>query len=250
MSPLGWLVYRTLVSGLFGLILGSFFNVLIYRLPRGENIAQGRSRCPACGHPLAAADLVPLISYLLLHKRCRYCQSPIASRYPAVEALTGVLAAAVAGFWGSGIFSPAAGARPLWAWIPLGPTFNTLMVVLYLVASLSLLVLTFIIWDGNKPPPVLWVLVALPAGLRFVLQPDRLLLHVAGALAAALCHWLFFRPAHRRSLFLLALIGWVTGLWAVSLALVISYVWALLIKRPGLKLPLVFCCACLAGLFL
>lgn len=75
---------------LLGLVWGSFCNVLIWRLPRGEDIG-GRSRCPECGHTLSVLDLVPLLSYVFLGGRCRYCRAPISARYPLVEAVTGGL---------------------------------------------------------------------------------------------------------------------------------------------------------------
>ncbi|MFN4233124.1 prepilin peptidase [Thermus sp.] len=84
---------------LLGLAVGSFLNVVIHRLPKGESIVFPPSRCPACGHRLAPKDLVPVFSYLALRGRCRYCHSPISPRYPLVEALTGLLFALVALFY-------------------------------------------------------------------------------------------------------------------------------------------------------
>lgn len=75
---------------LVGLSVGSFLNVVIHRLPRGGSILFPPSHCPHCKHPLAAADLVPLVSWLFLRGRCRYCQAPIHWRYPLVEAVTGL----------------------------------------------------------------------------------------------------------------------------------------------------------------
>lgn len=77
--------------GLFGLLIGSFLNVVVYRLPRRESVVVGRSHCPDCGHTLAPADLVPVFSYLLLGRRCRYCHQPISSRYAKVELLTALI---------------------------------------------------------------------------------------------------------------------------------------------------------------
>lgn len=74
---------------LLGLIVGSFLNSLIYRLPRGISVARGRSLCPKCGHKLQALDLVPLFSFLFLKGKCRYCHAPISFRYPLVEFLAG-----------------------------------------------------------------------------------------------------------------------------------------------------------------
>lgn len=76
---------------LLGLFTGSFLNVVIYRLPRGETIIWGRSYCPACGLALAWYDLVPVLSYLALRGRCRYCGTPISPRYLLVELLTGAV---------------------------------------------------------------------------------------------------------------------------------------------------------------
>lgn len=76
---------------LSGLAVGSFLNVVIHRLPKGESIVFPPSRCPSCGRRLGPADLVPVLSYLALKGRCRYCHSPISPRYPLVEALTGGL---------------------------------------------------------------------------------------------------------------------------------------------------------------
>lgn len=73
---------------IFGLIIGSFLNALIYRLHSGESVAAGRSHCVHCGHELAALDLVPLLSFVWLRGRCRYCGKPISWRYPIVELLT------------------------------------------------------------------------------------------------------------------------------------------------------------------
>lgn len=71
-----------------GAIVGSFLNVCIYRLPRGESVVWPPSHCPDCGQPLAFYDLVPFASYLLLLGRCRNCRATISLRYPLVELLT------------------------------------------------------------------------------------------------------------------------------------------------------------------
>jgi leader peptidase (prepilin peptidase) / N-methyltransferase len=78
-----------------GAILGSFLNVVIYRLPRGESLASPGSRCPSCGSPIAPYDNVPVLSWLLLRGHCRHCRAPISPRYPAVELLTAATFAAV-----------------------------------------------------------------------------------------------------------------------------------------------------------
>lgn len=75
----------------FGLLIGSFLNVCVYRLPRDLSVVRPRSYCPACEHPIAWYDNVPVLSYLLLRGRCRKCHSRISARYPIVEILTGLL---------------------------------------------------------------------------------------------------------------------------------------------------------------
>ncbi len=73
---------------MLGLFLGSFLNMLIYRLPRQEGIWGPRSHCPSCGKALGFADLIPVLGYVLLRGRCRYCEEKISIRYPLVEMST------------------------------------------------------------------------------------------------------------------------------------------------------------------
>ncbi len=82
--------------GLLGLVVGSFLNVVIHRVPLRQSIVWPASHCPRCGAAIKPGDNVPLLSYLLLRGRCRYCGARISWRYPAVEALTGILFAAAA----------------------------------------------------------------------------------------------------------------------------------------------------------
>lgn len=110
--------------GLLGLLVGSFLNVVVHRLPkmmeadwraqcaelRGEtpeaapvyNLVVPRSACPQCGHRISALENVPLLSWLMLRGKCRGCGAPISARYPAVEALTGILSAYAAWHFGFG----------------------------------------------------------------------------------------------------------------------------------------------------
>ena len=81
-----------IIALILGCVLGSFYNVVIYRLPLGQSIVRPASRCPACGHAIAAYDNIPLVSYLLLGGKCRRCKTPISLRYPIVEGISGLLA--------------------------------------------------------------------------------------------------------------------------------------------------------------
>jgi leader peptidase (prepilin peptidase)/N-methyltransferase len=82
---------------LLGLVIGSFLNVVVWRVPRGESVVRPPSHCPSCDAPIATRDNVPVLSWLMLRARCRHCGTPISARYPAVElacaALFGVMAA-------------------------------------------------------------------------------------------------------------------------------------------------------------
>jgi leader peptidase (prepilin peptidase)/N-methyltransferase len=80
-------------AGIFGALLGSFLNVVAYRLPRKESLVFGSSHCPACGAAIKPYDNVPIVSYLALRGRCRNCSERISLRYPLVEALTAALCA-------------------------------------------------------------------------------------------------------------------------------------------------------------
>jgi leader peptidase (prepilin peptidase)/N-methyltransferase len=81
------------VGFIFGLVIGSFLNVCIHRLPASQSIARPRSRCPQCGHLIRAYDNIPVLSYVLLRGRCRDCGARISPRYPLVELLSGAFAA-------------------------------------------------------------------------------------------------------------------------------------------------------------
>ena len=85
----------SVICFVFGSAVGSFLNVCIWRLPRGQSIVRPGSRCPRCQTRIALWDNIPLISYLILRGKCRSCGQPISARYPAVEMLTGLSAAAL-----------------------------------------------------------------------------------------------------------------------------------------------------------
>ncbi|WP_432571070.1 prepilin peptidase [Kineococcus sp. SYSU DK005] len=97
----------TALAGLVGLAVGSFLNVVVHRVPRGESVVAPPSACPGCGSGIRARDNVPVLSWVLLHGRCRDCSAPISARYPAVELLTGALFAAVAALVGASWALPA-----------------------------------------------------------------------------------------------------------------------------------------------
>ncbi len=91
------------LAGVLGLLVGSFLNVVIHRVPTGRSVVRPASHCPACGARVRARDNVPLFSYVLLRGRCRDCGAGISPRYPIVEATTGVLFGAAAYKFGVGL---------------------------------------------------------------------------------------------------------------------------------------------------
>ncbi|MCL5935415.1 MAG: prepilin peptidase [Firmicutes bacterium] len=84
-------IFTVIVMAVAGLAVGSFLNVCIFRIPAEKSIVTPPSHCPACGTRLKTVDLVPVLSYIILKGRCRYCNLPVSPRYALVESLTAVL---------------------------------------------------------------------------------------------------------------------------------------------------------------
>lgn len=182
---------------LFSLMIGSFLNVVIYRLPimmesawqaefqayfqadntvapRPFNLATPRSACPSCQTPIAAYDNIPVLSWIALRGRCRHCRAPISLRYPMIEILTALLSAVVA-----------------WQF---GPTVNT---AILLVLTWGLIALSFIDIDKMLLPdqltlPLLWlVLLFSLSDAAFVSPADALIGAAAGYLSLWTVYWVF-----------------------------------------------------------
>ena len=187
----------TLVAAcaLFGLLIGSFLNVVIHRLPlmmerdwRAQcaelegrpppaqeplSLLRPRSRCPGCGHAIGARENIPLVSYLLQKGRCKGCGAAISPRYPLVEALTGLLFGYAA--WHYGMSLATAGA------------------LLFIAAMIAL---TFVDLDTQLLPdditlPLLWAGLLLNLQGAFATLPDAVIGAVAGYLALWLVYWAF-----------------------------------------------------------
>lgn len=180
---------------LFSLLIGSFLNVVIHRLPkmmeadwhaqcaelRGEtvpdvpryNLSLPRSACPQCGHQITALENLPLLSWLWLRGRCSACRAPIGARYPLVELLTALLSAAVA-----------------WKWGVSAQTLGALLLVWMLVA------LAFIDLDTTLLPdsltlPLLWLGLLFNLGGHFASLPDAVIGAIAGYGVLWSVYWLF-----------------------------------------------------------
>jgi leader peptidase (prepilin peptidase)/N-methyltransferase len=280
--PAAWLsglpAWLSAVTGaVFGLLIGSFLNVVIYRLPRmlerqwaaeaqdivadgagraaqaddagpdGVSPAPGnvasnepfnlfvpRSRCPACGHPIAWYENVPVLSYLALRGRCSACHAPIGPRYPLVELLTGVLFAACT-----------------WRW---GLTWTALV---WCGFAATLVALAGIDWDTTLLPddltlPLLWAgLIVAALGLTGVAVTDALWGAVAGYLALWAVCWAFRLVTGKEGMgygdfklfaALGAWFGWQGLLPVILLASVVGIVAGLAMKavsrlRPGGMVP-------------
>ena len=185
----------TILSGLVGLFVGSFLNVVIHRLPRmmerdwhaqaaelrGEqapanerfNLATPRSRCPHCGHQITMLENIPIVSYVVLRGRCAHCGAGISRRYPIVEALSALLSAYAA--WHFGFGAAALGAL-LFVW--------------------AMVALTFIDLDTQLLPdditlPLLWLGLAFNLGDTYTNLPAAVIGAMAGYLALWSVFWLF-----------------------------------------------------------
>jgi len=180
---------------IFSLLVGSFLNVVIHRLPRmmeaewhaqcaelrGEalaaaapfNLAVPRSACPQCGHQITALENIPLLSWLWLRGRCSSCRTPISARYPLVELLTALLSAAAAWKWGVSV-----------------QTAGALLLIWTLVA------LAFIDLDTTLLPdsltlPLLWLGLLFNLGGHFASLPEAVVGAMAGYLVLWSVYWLF-----------------------------------------------------------
>ena len=185
----------TIVCGLLGLVVGSFLNVVIHRLPKmmerdwhaqcaelnGQtpepapryNLMVPRSACPHCGHAISAAENIPVLSYLFLRGKCTGCGAAISPRYPIVEAISGILSAYAAWHFGFGLAGLAA-----------------------IVFVWALIALTFIDFDTQLLPdditlPLLWLGLLLNLNGAFTSLPNAVIGAVAGYLVLWSVYWLF-----------------------------------------------------------
>jgi prepilin signal peptidase PulO-like enzyme (type II secretory pathway) len=143
--------------GMLGACVGSFLNVVIYRLPRGESLVRPGSRCPRCGAAIRPYHNIPVLGWLMLRGRCRDCGVRISWRYPAVEAMTGALFFALALV----VFGVADAQRPAVSDVRRWGLYAGV-----LVAACSLISIGCILYDRQRIPRVLFV--ALATGLAVV----------------------------------------------------------------------------------
>jgi leader peptidase (prepilin peptidase)/N-methyltransferase len=179
--PLFLLVF----AGLLGLLFGSFANVVIYRLPRSENLAYPASHCPACGAPIKPYHNLPVLGFLWLRGRASCCKAPIPWRYPAVELLGGLWSLAVM----RGLVLDLPGATPIWR--------AGLLFAIYLALGVMLLCAIFIDLDHMLLPDAL-TLGGLALGLVSApLRGQELLASALGAGIGFVVVWLLFVEGYR-----------------------------------------------------
>ena len=92
--------FMLVVAGVLGLVMGSFINCWAWRSTHGESVLEGRSHCATCGHELGAADLIPVVSWLVSGRKCRYCGDPVSARYPLTEIVCAVAFVAITAVYG------------------------------------------------------------------------------------------------------------------------------------------------------
>ena len=191
--PQNWVT--TLIALVIGLVVGSFLNVVIYRLPRmmqresdnyvaeemGQppphteryNLAVPRSACPACGHQISALENIPVLSWLALGGKCSACKTPISIRYPVIELLTGLLSALLIWRFGTGL---AGGAALLFTWL--------LIAMSFIDADTQLL-------PDDLTYPLLWLGLLVNLNGTFASLHDAVIGAVAGYLVLWLVFWAF-----------------------------------------------------------
>ena len=174
------------LAAVLGLLFGSFSNVVIYRLPRGENVAFPASHCPACNHPIAAYDNLPVLSFLWLRGRARCCGAKIKWRYPTVELLGGLWALAVMRLLVLDVLAEA----PVWR--------GALVFALYLALGLILLCCIFIDLDYMILPDPLTLGGAVLGLVSAQLRGSSFQTSLIGAAIGFGVVWLLFVEGYRQ----------------------------------------------------
>ncbi len=206
---------------ILGLLFGSFFNVCIYRIPQGESIVFPGSHCPRCNHALTPWDNIPVISFLLLRGKCRFCQAPISWRYPLVELLT------------AGLFLLVVHSFSL--------TWSTLV---YLILTSAFIVISFIDFDHQIIPDKIslpGILIGFAASFVLPLHwYDSLLgiLFGGGIIMAVgyLGEWVFKKEAMgggdvKLMAMIGAFLGWKSALLTIFFASLIGAIIGIVMKR-------------------
>ena len=219
---------------IFGLCIGSFLNVCIYRLPEGTFLKTHRSECPVCGEMIHFYDNIPVVSYLLLKGRCRYCNTPISIRYPLVELVTGVVAVST--------------------YMKFGPSLEALIYFMFIAA---LIVVIYIDIDHKIIPNVI-TLPGIPIGfiasfaLTSITMEESIIGIIAGGGSLLSVAWVYRMITKRDGMGggdikLLAMIGAVIGwkgviftIYSASVAGTLVGLPVILLKNKNFRLKIPF----------
>ena len=185
----------TVIAAVFGLLIGSFLNVVIYRVPKmyqrewenevaGEqdlplphtdrfNLMVPRSACPHCGHRINALENIPVVSYLVLRGKCSQCKAPISPRYPVIEAVTGLLSAAMVWHFGTGLMGIGA------------------LVFLFLLVAMTCIDYDTYMLPDNMTLPLMWLGLLINLNGTLVPLHDAVIGAAAGYMALWSIYWLF-----------------------------------------------------------
>lgn len=193
-----------LIAGVFGLLIGSFLNVVIHRLPKmlerdyenavaedsdlppvhtdTYNLAVPRSACPHCQHQITALENIPVVSYLMLGGKCKSCKAPISPRYPIIEAVTGLLSAFVVWRMGSGYTGMAA------------------LVFMYLMLAMTFIDLDTMFLPDILTLPLLWMGLLLNIEGRFAPLADAVIGAVAGYMSLWTISYIFKKVRNKQGM--------------------------------------------------
>jgi leader peptidase (prepilin peptidase)/N-methyltransferase len=205
----------------FGLVLGSFLNVVIARLPERRSLWAPRSACPGCGAPIAWYDNVPLLSFAILRGRCRACAMPIPWRYPLVEAITAALLAL--------------------AWLEFGPTPEFVVATALLAALVAITAIDLrhqIIPDAITLPGILAGITANVATRHLSWADVALGIIVGGGVffvIIVLSRGGMGAGDMKLGAMLGAFLGWKIALFALMVGVVLGGVWAVALIALGIR---------------
>lgn len=231
-------VYYSIIIFVFGLVIGSFLNVLVYRIPLGLDFKSGKSFCPTCKHELKWYDLFPLFSWLFLRGKCRYCKAKISARYPIGETVAGVA------FVLSFIFGT-------------GCQFRLSLLGYFAICS-ALIVLFQIDWKHMFIPDSMWITILIGGVILYIdtliengWDKKELISRIIGALAVSVVFYLidYLKPdsiggGDIKLMFAAGFaLGWVKTLFSVMVAGFVGTVFLIVtnsLKKENMKKQIPF----------
>lgn len=142
---------------IFGTLIGSFLNVCIYRIPRGEDIVVTRSHCMSCGYQLKWYDLIPLLSFVVLRGKCRKCNTQLSIQYPIIELINGVFYVLI--------------------YLTVGHSIRT---ILFCFLASALIVLTLIDWRTFEIPPGISIFIGILGIIQIIIDHEHWVDYIAG----------------------------------------------------------------------